>query len=378
MAGAEVLLENIRGYEKMQDNSFLFFRGRTAFYAILEALGIKSQDEIIVPGFTCMAVPNAIKYLGARPVYVDIDSKTFNIDPEKIEEKITQKTKAIIVQHTFGIPAEMDKIITITKERNIYLIEDSCHTLASKYKGNQVGTFGEAAFYSSQWSKPITTGLGGWAIVNSEDVRQKLSKVYERFTEPSKIDVFCLRFQFGLYSLLFKPPTFYFFQKWYRLISKLDIVPTSFSCSELECKMPKKYKQRGSQWQKSILKEKIAAIDSINAHRRHITSIYSKFLKGSGIPVLPDYYDVVFLSYPVLVKDKMKTLKEARGQRLELGDWFISPVHPVSKGLEKFEYYKGVCPVAENICEHIINLPTHTLISEAYAYKIVNFLKDKI
>ena len=146
---------------------FYFFKGRVALYAILKSMGITTGDEIILPGFTCVVVANAILYLGARPVYVDIDPSTYNIDAEKIGEKITDKTKAIIAQHTFGIPADMNKITAIAKENSLYVIEDSCHAVGSRYMGREVGTFGDAAFFSSQWSKPLTTGLGGWAVINN-------------------------------------------------------------------------------------------------------------------------------------------------------------------------------------------------------------------
>jgi len=114
---------------------YTFFKGRVALYAILKAMGISSNDEVIVPGFTCVVVPNAIMYALAKPVYVDIDKKDYNIDVDKIEEKITKNTKVIIAQHTFGIPANMDRIVEICKRYKLYLIEDACHALGSTYKG---------------------------------------------------------------------------------------------------------------------------------------------------------------------------------------------------------------------------------------------------
>ncbi len=125
-----------------------FFKGRVALYAILKAMEIQSGDEVILPGFTRVVVPNAIIYLNGRPVYVDIDKKTYNIDVTKIEEKIKYRTKAIVAQHTFGIPAEMDKISEIAKKYNLYVIEDACHAIGSKYKGKEVGPFSDAAFFS--------------------------------------------------------------------------------------------------------------------------------------------------------------------------------------------------------------------------------------
>lgn len=112
-------------YTNGKSNTFYFFKGRIALYAILKAMGVKAGDEVIIPGFTCVVVPNAVLYLGAKPVYVDIEAHTYNINTKRIEEKITEKTKAIIAQHTFGIPAEMDKILEIAKKHNLYVVEDS-------------------------------------------------------------------------------------------------------------------------------------------------------------------------------------------------------------------------------------------------------------
>ncbi|MCA1928241.1 MAG: aminotransferase class I/II-fold pyridoxal phosphate-dependent enzyme, partial [Calditerrivibrio sp.] len=164
---------------------FTFFKGRVALYAILKSMGIGDKDEVILPGFTCVVVPNAISYTGAIPVYVDIDIKNFNIDVDKIEEKISKNTKAIIAQHTFGIPAEMDEIKKLCKKYNLFLIEDACHCLGSKYKGEELGTIGDASFFSSQWSKPITTGLGGWAKINNDELLKKMEKEYEHFIPPT-------------------------------------------------------------------------------------------------------------------------------------------------------------------------------------------------
>ena len=145
------------------ENRFYFFKGRVALYAILKSIGIGQGDEVILPGFTCVVVPNAITYLGAKPVYIDIASVTFNIDPSKIEEKITEKTRAIIAQHTFGIPAEMDIIMEMAKKYNLYVIEDSCHAIGSKYKGKEIGTFGDASFFF-----PVvkTCHNGAWRMGN--------------------------------------------------------------------------------------------------------------------------------------------------------------------------------------------------------------------
>ncbi|MEK9149797.1 MAG: DegT/DnrJ/EryC1/StrS family aminotransferase, partial [Candidatus Desantisbacteria bacterium] len=147
-----------------------FWKGRVALYAILKALGIGEGDEVLVEGFTCVVVPNAVIFAGAKPVYVPPDPKTYNMDISQIESKITSKTKAIIVQHTFGLPSDMDSTLDIAKRHNLRVIEDCAPALGADYKGRKVGTFGDAAFFSSQWSKVISTGLGGVAVTNDPEI----------------------------------------------------------------------------------------------------------------------------------------------------------------------------------------------------------------
>ena len=121
--------------------------GRSALMLILKALDIKAHDEIIVQAFTCNAVINPILQKKAKPIYIDVD-KTLNIDPKKIEARITKKTKAIIIQHTFGYPAEIEEIQKIAKKHNLFLIEDCAHALGAKYNNEYCGTFGDVAFFS--------------------------------------------------------------------------------------------------------------------------------------------------------------------------------------------------------------------------------------
>ncbi|GJM17009.1 MAG: polysaccharide biosynthesis protein [Thermodesulfobacteriota bacterium] len=358
-------------------SSYHFFKGRVALYAILNAIGVGADDEVIIPAFTCVVVPNAISYLNAKPVYVDISRSTFNLDPEKLEESITESTKAIIAQHTFGIPADMDKILGIAKKYQLYVIEDSCHAIGSRYRSEEVGTLGDAAFFSSQWSKPITTGLGGWAIVNNKEIGQMMKELYPSFVEPSNKDILLLRFQYLAYSLLLKPSMFWYLQGFYRSLANLGLVIGSSSKEELEHKMSIDYKMKMSDWQKSLLSEKSEEIENVIEHRKWIVSLYEDSLRKRGMEIvqLPKYYDPVFLRYPILVKDKAKTLKEAKKSRVELGDWFVSPVHPNLNGWEKINYQKGMCPTAEYVCNHIINLPTHMRITEQETKRIIQVIE---
>lgn len=359
---------------------FFFFKGRVALYAILKSLGIKEDDEVILPGFTCVVVPNAILYCGAKPVYVDIDENTFNINPDLIEQKITSKTKAIIIQHTFGIPAQMDRIIEITKKNNLFLIEDSCHAIGSKYNGIEVGNFGDAAFFSSQWSKPVTSGLGGWVKINNKDLKDKIEKYYEKYSKPKTLEEISLAFQYFLYKSFITPKTYLFIKKIYSFLYTKGFITGSSSPDELSCRLPTTYEKKMGKIQKNILIQNLSKIDLLINHRKYISKRYEEELNKIGIKTynFTEDYDIVFLRYPLIVKDKEKVLKDALKKGIEIGDWFLSPVHPLTENLELADYQKGTCPIAEKVCEHIVNLPTHSKIKDKEIKKMVDFIKEYI
>lgn len=363
----------------MNTEFYYFYKGRVALYTILNAIGIKLIDEVILPGFTCIVVPNAINYLGAKPIYVDIDPNTYNIDFSKIENKITKMTKAIIAQHTFGIPADMEKILKIAKKYNLYVVEDSCHAIGSIYKGKKVGTLSDASFFSSQWSKPVTTGLGGWAVVNNQDLKAKMEEIYNDFIEPKAKEIFILKLQYFFYSKILTPSLFWFAMNSYRKLSVSGVAVGSSDSCELEGEKPFDYEKKMSKWQKGLLEKQSKEIDKIIEHRKWVTSLYEKYLPEIGIETvkIQDYCEPVFLRYPILVKDKKKILTQAEKQRIEMGDWFLSPVHPNLTGWEKVSYQKGMCPIAEDICKKVVNLPTHAKINEKEVKKIIKLLEKE-
>ena len=183
-------------------HAFSFWKGRVALYAILKALGIGEGDEVILPGYTCVMDVNPIKYLGAKPVYVDIEPVTYNIDVNLLKQKITDKTKLIIAQHTYGYPCEMDALIEISQQQGVPFIEDCCLALGTKYKGKTVGTFGKAAYFSFQWNKPFTTGIGGMATTNDKLLAEKIDTLCQQLLcQPSTKAAMILALQRMIYHL---------------------------------------------------------------------------------------------------------------------------------------------------------------------------------
>ncbi|GIW21106.1 MAG: GDP-perosamine synthase [Candidatus Sericytochromatia bacterium] len=142
--------------------------GTLALHLALLSLGISEDDEVIVPTLTYIASVNSIVYTGAKPIFVDSLEDTWQINPEEIRKKITKKTKAIMVVHLYGHPCEMDSIIKIAKENNIFVIEDCAEAIASKYKDKYVGTFGDISAFSFFGNKTITTGEGGMIATNDK------------------------------------------------------------------------------------------------------------------------------------------------------------------------------------------------------------------
>lgn len=149
--------------------------GTDALHLALRALDIGAGDEVITVAFTFVATTEAIGIVGAKPVFVDIDSNTFNIDVNQIEKLITPKTKAILPVHLYGQPCDMDVIMDIAKRHNLYVIEDCCQAVGATYKGKKVGSFGDVGCYSFYPTKNLgTMGDGGIAVTNSEYLRDRM------------------------------------------------------------------------------------------------------------------------------------------------------------------------------------------------------------
>ena len=145
-----------------------------ALHLALLSIGIKTGDEVLVADFTFPATGHSVLYCGAKPIFIDVELNTYNIDHEYIEEKITDKTKAIIPVHTFGQPAEMDKINKIAKKYNLKVIEDAACALGSKYKDKYAGTIGDAGCFSFHARKGITTGEGGMVVTDNKELAEKI------------------------------------------------------------------------------------------------------------------------------------------------------------------------------------------------------------
>ncbi|NWF90653.1 MAG: DegT/DnrJ/EryC1/StrS family aminotransferase [Ignavibacteriaceae bacterium] len=146
-----------------------------AAHIALEAIGLKQGDEVIIPSITFTATAEIVCYFGAKPVIIDVDKNTFNIDPQKIEQAITSKTKAIIPVHYGGQPCDMDEINEIARNNNLFVIEDAAHALPAYYHGKKIGTLSDVTCFSFYVTKTLATGEGGMLCTNNEDIARRSS-----------------------------------------------------------------------------------------------------------------------------------------------------------------------------------------------------------
>src|SRR2546427_4584405 len=151
-----------------------FGSGRICLYGLLRALGVGEGAEVLLSVPTHIVVANAIRYTGARPVYVDCRLEDYNIDFAEAERRITPRSRVLLLQHTFGVPVEMDSALAFARRHNLVVIEDCVHALGARYDGRQVGTFGHAAFFSTEETKTISTVMGGMVVTNDPHLASRM------------------------------------------------------------------------------------------------------------------------------------------------------------------------------------------------------------
>jgi len=160
--------------------------GTSGLHLCIRALGISEGDEVIVPSFAFIAVANAVRYERAVPVFVDVDPQTLNLDPSLLEQAITVRTRAIIVVHTFGCPAELSRILQFARRHGLFVIEDACEAIGAEYEGQKVGALGDVGVFAFYPNKQITTGEGGAVVTNSPEIALKVRRLRNQGRDESE------------------------------------------------------------------------------------------------------------------------------------------------------------------------------------------------
>lgn len=356
-----------------------FYRGRVALYAILQGLGVNNGDQVVTQSFTCVAVPEAIMASGALPVYADIEKNGFNMDAGDLERKITSQTRAVIVQHTYGIPADMERIKYVADKADIPIIEDCCHTFVSTYKGKMVGSFGVGSFYSFEWGKPVVAGIGGSAIISDSNLNEKIQSKYKDYRFPSTLKLIRIQSQYFGFKILYRPSLYWPVRDMFHMLGSIGAAEGNYNpvqenqiAKDFCLRMPKPLKRR--------MAHKLCNIDAWTRHSRRVSNKYQSGIESNVVvhPEISGDCKTVFARYPLLANDKDMLLERARKAKVELADWYSTPIHPLTgNDLELVRYEADSCPNAEKRCKQVVTLPTHMAVKETDVERIVAFFNRK-
>jgi len=355
--------------------AFAFDSGRTALFYALKSLNIKPDDEVLVQAYTCMVVSNAVVWTGAKPIYVDIDSD-FNMDANDLQKKITNKAKVLIIQHTFGKPANLEKLLNIAKENNLKIIEDCAHSLGGKFNNKLLGTFGDIGIFSFGSDKIISCVRGGGLITNDDKTASKIKEYQTRLPHSRLLKI---KQHLCHYPIFFIGKKLYSIGvgKWILAIAKkLNLTNKIIYKQEKIGKQVLFYPSLLPNALAKILLNQTEKISEFNNHRQQIAKLYNDKINNPKI-TKPDWTnESVWLRYTILVENPHKLRRLAKNQNIILGDWYSCPIAPADINITKSGYKAGDCPKAEQLSAMSINLPTDKNITNTDAERIINLVNQ--
>lgn len=359
---------------------------RSSFYLTLKAMGIGKGDEVLMPAYTCVVIVNPVLWTGAKPVFVDIDRQSFNIDFDDLEKKITPKCKAILVQHTFGVPVDMDRMMEFAEKNNLKVIEDIAHSIGGKYKNKVLGTFGDAAVATFGIEKVMSTVRGGMIVTNNDSLAEKIRE--EVRTLPN-FDLY--KVLVSLFNPIFwwKAKPFYYtgfgkltlgrFEVWLTRVFNAtgrmieDCEYKAIKPKWIPAKMPGALAKLG-------LKQ-LSKLDKYNKHRERVERFYREKLGKLDSENIIDADPVskpgtILLRYPILVKNQKELHGKAKKNKIILGNWYDKMFFVPEEDWHHVGYKKGSAPNAEWVAKRIVNLPMHWVMGEEEVGRVVDLLAD--
>ena len=300
--------------------------GTTALHVALLAHEIGPGDEVITSPFTFIASANSVLFTGARPVFVDIDPKTFNVDPQKFEAAITSRTKAILPVHLFGLMAEMEPIMDIAEAQNLAVIEDACQAHGAAYKGKKAGSFGTGTF-SLYPTKNITSAEGGMITTDDDEIAESCRVIR----------------QHGMR------------RRYYH-----DELGYNFRMTDVHA---------------AIGLAQLGKLEQFNAQRRANAEYLTEHLRGVTTPKDPEGFHHVFHQYTVRVPDGKRNELAAylRENDVGTGIYYPVPIHQQTYYVNELGYDQTL-PEAERATEEVLSLPVHPALTQADLETIVELV----
>jgi dTDP-4-amino-4,6-dideoxygalactose transaminase len=344
-----------------EENIYFYWKARIALYTLLKAIGVKEGDEIILPAYTCVVVPNAIIYLGAKLIYVDVSADSYNMEIQQVKGAITEHTKVIICQNTYGLSTDLDTLTALAKAHNLLTIEDCTHGFGGFYNTIPNGLSCDAAIYSTQWNKPFSTGIGGFAITNNSKIAQRLDELNADLISPSAKERLNLNILYFVKRFLINDVTYWPLVQFYRWLSRYNLVVGSSSGGEIvSIDRPDGYVKAFSEVQAKEGLRTLPKLKQDLIKRKQSAKIYTDFLIQRGKHHVDEkwFNNHAFLKYPLLVTQRNAFMLLAEKHRITLGEWFTSPLHPVEGDLSAWQFDRTQYPVAEYLASHVVNLPT--------------------
>ncbi len=346
--------------EKFQAEPFLFGSGRESLYALLKALGIKSGEEIVLQGYTCVVLPNAIHAAGGVPIYADIDPETLNLTADTVRPLLTHHTRAVICQHTFGIPADVASLRKLCDERGMILIEELVHTMPD-HKGPQIGSFGDYLILSFGRDKAIS-GISGGAVL-SRHVRTTTALIeiertarHETWWNVMKL----LEYATRMHSIVRPLAGTFIFKPVVWILQKLHMVVLVVTPEEKKGRMSPMLKKIPNACAELALYS-LSILNDSNERRRTLVNFFARHGREHGWPILagatPNLPLQKFPLFVVHAKAKRAMLKK---ENIHVDDgWTGCVICPEDIELTETGYENGTDPVAERVCRQILSLPTH-------------------
>ncbi|MDO8451600.1 MAG: aminotransferase class I/II-fold pyridoxal phosphate-dependent enzyme [bacterium] len=348
-------------------NPVFFNSGRSALLGILRAFDIGEGDEVLTQAFTCIAVPNSIRWAGAKPVYVDIDT-SYNLDPRDFIQKITPRTKAVIIQHTFGIPAKLDIICEAAKRHHLIVIEDCAHSLGATYKGKMLGTWGDASFFSFGRDKGVSSVWGGAAMVSPKCKveRAKIRIFQEKLAFPSKFWIAQQLLHPIAFSLILSSYNIYIGKILLVLLQKINMLSLPVYPEEKRGERPNDFPSRFPNALSRLLSLQLSKLDRYNDGRLTVADYYRQKLRGKpGIRLPAHSSESIYMRFPIEVENPARVRRCAQKKGVLLGNWYHSVIDPKGVSRKNAGYESGSCPRAEESAERILNLPTRISLKDA-------------
>lgn len=315
--------------------------GTSGLFLCMLALGIGPGDEVITTPFTFIATANCIMMVGARPVFVDIDAVSQNIDPTKIESGITKKAKAILPVEVFSNPAGFDKVCEIAQKHNLPVIEDSCEALGSTLNGRKVGTFGEISVFGFYPNKQMTTGEGGMILTDDDELADMCISLRNQGRDKSGGRLGHIRLGYN------------------------------FRLSDINCAL-------------GIVQ--LSRIEEIKAKRRQVAKWYQEMLAGDDRLIVPTEQAGCELSWFVFVvrlaerfthRQRDQILQTMNSKGIQVSNYF-PPVHLQPFMAEQFGYKEGDFPVTESVCKSTIALPFYNNLTKDEVAFVCGTLKETL